>query len=367
MKEIHITGKEEGQSLIKILGKYLDAATPSFFYKMLRKKNIKLNGQKADGKEKVKDGDVITLYLADDTIAKFQKPENLINQLSIEKFTSAKEGKQKKANQGGNIQKNIRIDDVNTKTASLSIIYEDEDIILLNKPAGILSQKAGRDDISINEQMIAYCLEQGYVTKEELRIRKPSICNRLDRNTTGLLAAGVTIKGLTFLSELFRDRNLEKYYFTIVKGEMKKGMRLKGYLTKNSKTNQVTVTAKKQSEEDFYIETSYEPIKTGNGYTLLKVKLITGKTHQIRAHLAFSGYPIIGDEKYGNHQENLYWRKEAGLKNQLLHSGILVFPELDGEWKRFSKKQFEAPKPNQFQEIEAKIFATKNYGKGGVK
>lgn len=337
MKEIHITGKEEGQSLIKILGKYLDAATPSFFYKMLRKKNIKLNGQKADGKEKVKDGDVITLYLADDTIAKFQKPENLI------------------------------IDDVNTKTASLSIIYEDEDIILLNKPAGILSQKAGRDDISINEQMIAYCLEQGYVTKEELRIRKPSICNRLDRNTTGLLAAGVTIKGLTFLSELFRDRNLEKYYFTIVKGEMKKGIRLKGYLTKNSKMNQVTVTAKKQSEEDSYIETAYEPIKTGNGYTLLKVKLITGKTHQIRAHLAFSGYPIIGDEKYGNHQENLYWRKEAGLKNQLLHSGIFVFPELDGEWKRFSKKQFEAAKPQQFQEIEAKIFATKNYGKGGVK
>ncbi|MBQ2026410.1 MAG: RluA family pseudouridine synthase, partial [Alistipes sp.] len=86
--------------------------------------------------------------------------------------------------------------------AALDIIYEDENIILMNKPMGILSQKAGRDDISINEQMIAYCLEKGLVTKEELKIRKPSICNRLDRNTTGILAAGVTIKGLTFLSEL---------------------------------------------------------------------------------------------------------------------------------------------------------------------
>ena len=143
---------------------------------------------------------------------------------------------------------------------------------------------------------------------------------------------------------------------------MKKGMHLKGYLNKNTKTNQVTVTAKKKSEEDSYIETAYEPVKTGNGYTLLKVKLITGKTHQIRAHLAFSGYPVIGDEKYGDHKVNQYWRKEAGLKNQLLHSAILVFPELDGDWERFSKRRFEAPKPQQFQKIEDKIF-----GKGGAK
>lgn len=333
MKEIQITNKEEGQSLIKILGKYLDGAAPSFFYKMLRKKNIKLNGKKADGKEKVKDGDVITLYLADDTIEKFQKTKEPVKNTVSQKTT-----------------------------ANLSILYEDEDIILMNKPAGILSQKAGKDDISINEEMIAYCLSKGLVTEEELRIRKPSVCNRLDRNTTGLLAAGVTIKGLTFLSELFRDRNLEKYYFTIVKGEMKKGMKLKGYLTKNEKTNQVTVTSKKQSQDASYIETAYEPVKVGNGYTLLKVKLITGKTHQIRAHLAFSGYPIIGDEKYGNHKENLYWKKEVGLKHQLLHSGILVFPKLSGEWERFSEKRFEAPKPAQFQKIENKIF-----GKGMVK
>lgn len=333
MKEIHITAKEEGQRLDKILGKYLDQAAPSFLYKMLRKKNIKLNGKKADGKEKVKDGDVITLFLADDTIEKFQKNQ------------SAQDDSLKKACQ-----------DAQRLGKVLDILYEDENIILLNKPMGILSQKAGKDDISINEQMIAYCIKKGYVTEEELKIRKPSVCNRLDRNTTGILAAGVTIKGLTFLSELFRNRNLGKYYYTIVKGEMRKPMHLKGWLSKDEAANQVKIKEKKGSEEDVYIETAYEPLKIGKGYTLLKVKLITGKTHQIRAHLAFAGYPILGDGKYGDLEENRYWKKKAGLKCQLLHSGLLVFPKTDGEWKLFSERSFEAPKPEQFVKIEEMIF-----------
>lgn len=334
MKEIHITAKEEGQRLDKILGKYLDQAAPSFLYKMLRKKNIKLNGKKADGKEKVKNGDVVTLFLADETIEKFQK-----SQPAVEKP----------------VQK-----------VNLDIIYEDENVILMNKPAGILSQKAGKDDISINEQMIGYCLQKGLVTEEELKIRKPSVCNRLDRNTTGILAAGVTIKGLTFLSELFRNRNLGKYYFTIVKGEMRKPMHLKGWLAKDNGANQVSISERKRSDEDVYIETAYEPVKTAKGYTLLKVKLITGKTHQIRAHLAFAGYPILGDEKYGNHEENLYWRKKAGLKCQLLHSGLLVFPELEGEWKMFSGRKFEAPKPERFLTIEELIFGKEDGRKTAV-
>lgn len=340
MKEIHITAKEEGQRLDKILGKYLDQAAPSFLYKMLRKKNIKLNGKKADGKEKVKDGDVIALFLADDTIAKFQKPVSVGKRENNGKYTTKHTAGQK-----------------NRKP--LEILYEDEDILLLNKPAGILSQKADREDISINEEVITYCLKQGLVTEEELKIRKPSVCNRLDRNTTGILAAGITIRGLTFLSELFRERTIEKYYFTIVKGEMKRESRVQGYLSKNTRTNQVEIRQKAVSKEDSYIETAYEPVKWENGYTLLKVKLITGKTHQIRAHLAFLGYPIIGDEKYGDHETNLYWKKKAGLKNQLLHSGILVFPILSGEWERFSEKRWEAPKPQQFLEIERMIFAEK--------
>lgn len=230
MREISITEKEEGQRLDKILGKYLNQAPASFLYKMLRKKNIKLNQKKADGKEKVRAGDVITLYLADETIEKFQN-QALSNMGQIQK-------EKKKAGQ----EKNI---------GEPEVIFENEHILLLNKPAGLLSQKAAADDISLNEQILVYCLKKGLVTEEELKIRKPSVANRLDRNTTGLIAAGISIKGLTFLSELFRNRTLEKYYYTIVRGELKKPLSLKGYLKKDEKKNQVTVTDKKMdSAED---------------------------------------------------------------------------------------------------------------------
>ena len=335
MREISITEKEEGQRLDKILGKYLNQAPSSFLYKMLRKKNIKLNQKKADGKEKVRAGDVITLYLADETIEKFQN-QALSNMGQIQK-------EKKKAGQ----EKNI---------GEPEVIFENEHILLLNKPAGLLSQKAAADDISLNEQILVYCLKKGLVTEEELKIRKPSVANRLDRNTTGLIVAGISIKGLTFLSELFRNRTLEKYYYTIVRGELKKPLSLKGYLKKDEKKNQVTVTDKKMNSADSYIETQYEPLRIANGYTLLKVKLVTGKPHQIRAHLSHIGHPVLGDGKYGDPALNRYWKKEAGLNYQLLHSAVFIFPKLTGEWEEMSLRRFEAKKPLLFEQIEKKIF-----------
>ncbi|MDO4556147.1 MAG: RluA family pseudouridine synthase, partial [Lachnospiraceae bacterium] len=299
------------------------------------------NDKKASGREKVKKDDKITLYLAEETVDKFQK--------SIDEAKD--NGKENPSGVG---------------KVFPEILFENKDVILMNKPAGILSQKASKNDISINEQLIDYCLEKGILTKEQLRLCKPSVCNRLDRNTTGLIGAGITVSGLQFLSELFSSRNLKKYYSTIVKGEMKSPIQKKAYLSKNPRTNQVTIHSTRKRESDSYIETAYEPVLSENGYTLLKVELLTGKPHQIRAHLSYLGYPVLGDEKYGNHKENLYWKKKAGLRHQLLHSEILIFPDLsDGFWdlsdsfRELSCRKFKAPEPEQFKKIRRMIFSEK--------
>ena len=183
MQEIKISGREAGQRLDKFLGKYLREAGSGFLHKMLRKKNITLNGKKADGSERLSEGDCLRLFLAEETIRKFQG-ENSVRR---------------------------------TKT-ELDFVYEDAQVLFVNKPAGMLSQKAAPEDISLCEHLISYLLQSGQITEEELTRFRPGVCNRLDRNTSGLVAAGKTLTGLQALSELFRSRRLEKYYLALVQG-----------------------------------------------------------------------------------------------------------------------------------------------------
>ncbi len=315
MQQINVSGNEAGQRLDKLLGKYLSEAPKSFVYKMLRKKNITLNGKKASGNEKLNVGDVIKLFLADDTIDKFSKKTTF-----------------------------------SCTNVTLDIIYEDKDILLINKPVGMLSQKASNKDVSVVEHLISYLISSKQITEEEMATFKPSVCNRLDRNTSGLIAAGKTLVGLQELSRMFKDRSLSKYYLTIVCGKIDKPSRIKGYLQKNERTNKVVVSAI-SNEDASPIETEYRPLKIGTDCTLLEVHLITGKTHQIRAHLSSIGHPILGDFKYGNEKINSILKQKYGLKHQLLHAYKVVFPELTGELLALSKKEFEAPLPKYFRNI----------------
>ncbi|MEF9840153.1 MAG: RluA family pseudouridine synthase [Lachnospiraceae bacterium] len=314
MKEIKITSNEAGQRLDKLLGKYLNQAPKSFIYKMLRKKNILLNGKKASGNEMLSLDDDVTLFLADDTIAKFSQ---------------------------------IKVETVHT---DLDIIYEDAHILLINKPSGMLSQKACDTDVSLVEYLISYLLETKQITTEELRSFKPSVCNRLDRNTSGLVTAGKSLEGLQDLSWMLKERKLEKYYYCFIQGELSKSQYLKGYLQKNPKTNKVTIS-QTESMDGQWIETSYAPVWWNQGITLLEVELITGKTHQIRAHLASIGHPIIGDYKYGNQKINLKFKEEFGIKSQLLHAYRMVFPTCTGALASLSGQTFTAPLPKEFQQI----------------
>lgn len=318
MREIVIKENEAGQRFDKFLGKYLKEASMGFLFKMLRKKNITLNGKKATGKEKLVKGDTVKLFLSEDTIEKFE------GTISVQ-YTDVK----------------------------LDIIYEDENILLINKPAGMLSQKASPKDVSVVEHLISYLLRSGNLTKEALKTFKPSVCNRLDRNTSGIIAAGKSLSGLQELSRMFKDRSMEKYYLCIVNGVVDKPQVIKGYLYKNEKNNKVTIL-QEEKEGSSYIETHYRPVKTNGNITLLEVLLVTGKTHQIRAHLASNGHALIGDTKYGSVKVNDIFKKKYSLKNHLLHSYRIVFPELTGSLKNLSLKEFKADLPKMFKDIALK-------------
>lgn len=333
MRELQIAENEAGQRLDKFLAKYMKKAPKSFFYKMLRKKNIVLNGKKASGSEKLAQGDVVRLFLSEETIDGFSD-------------TAKNAGKVpgKAAGKAGEERSPFRL------TGS-DIVYEDDHVLLLNKPAGILSQRADNRELSMTEYVIRYLLETGQLTEEELRTFRPSVCNRLDRNTSGLIAAGKSLAGLQELSRLFKDRSLKKYYLCLVRGRVEESQRIRGWLQKDSRTNRVTVHRRKNAPEDLFIETEYRPVSIIRDATLLEVHLITGRTHQIRAHLAGTGHPIIGDYKYGDRRVNDRFKKAYGLKSQLLHAHRMVFPEMAGPLAHLSGKAFEAPLPDLFSRI----------------
>ena len=318
MKEFKINANEAGQRFDKYLKKLLKEANTSFIYKMLRKKNIVLNGKKADGTEKLNVGDEVKLFLADETFDKFHGAA-----VSTKQFEAYTQIPAKK----------------------LDIVYEDDDVIIINKPVGMLSQKAKPEDISANEYILAYLLQNKALKPDDLNTFKPSICNRLDRNTSGLLIAGKTLKGLQGMSESLKERSAQKYYRCIVSGVLKEKTYLKGYLSKDEKTNKVTIYKTKPEEpnvEYLPIETEYRPIASMNGYTELEVHLITGRSHQIRAHLASIGHSIIGDTKYGSPKVNALFGQECRLKFQLLHAYRIRFA--DG-------REVVAPTPKAYDKV----------------
>ena len=293
MREIIIDKSSENQRLDKYLKKYFANASSGFIYKMLRKKNITLNGKKDSGASIIACGDVINVYFSDDTFNKMRGLDDCKTKYDYYKNLDYK----------------------------LDIIYEDDNIIAVNKPAGILSQKSKAEDISINEYIIAYLInEKGYSLKDYETFH-PSVSNRLDYNTSGVMLAAKTLSGQQELSYALKERTINKYYICIAAGVVGKSVTLTGRLIKDFDNNTVTVT----DDEEDNIVTEVTPITGSNDTSLLKIHLVTGKTHQIRAHLAHIGNPIIGDIKYGSKAVNEAYKAKYGVKSQLLHSYITYY------------------------------------------
>lgn len=329
MIEIIVGKNESGQRLDRVLEKIFVNANTGFIFKMLRKKNITLNDKKADGKERLEIGASIRLWFSDE---------------SFEKLSGKKAGDIK------DLEENPKVDKKSTETFKSYIVYEDENTVIINKPAGLLSQKAYENDISVNDLLLDY-LE---FDSKALNTFKPSICNRLDRNTSGLMVCGKTLEGLRVNNELIKTKAVSKYYLAVVKGRVEKPGSINAWLYKDEKTNKVTVKEKSFEGAEF-IQTEYEVLDYFKDATLLLVKLITGKTHQIRAHLSSISHPIIGDFKYGDKSVNEKFKREYGIKSQLLHSFRLVYPNSDisytDTFKALKGKCFEASYNNDFRKV----------------
>lgn len=346
MREVIISEREEGQRLDRYLEKYMPDAPKSFFYKMMRKKNIVLNGKKVSGSERIQTGDQIKLFLADETIEGFrsgkkarevdlgaqhlsqaQRPTNGAQHLSQAKrpTNGARQMPQAKRLEKGARQGKIELQQghYDRNLPPLQIVYEDAQFLVVNKPVGVLSQKADRNDRSIVEQITDYLADNA--ADDTFR---PGICNRLDRNTSGLIVAGKTVRALQDMNKRFKERTICKYYLCVVHGSVSKKQYLKGYLEKDSRTNKVTVR-QQPGPNSVPIATEYLPLQQGmyqgESFTLLQVHLITGKSHQIRAHLASIGHPLVGDVKYSTKRASAFDREQLHQRVQLLHAWQLIF------------------------------------------
>ncbi len=320
MTEYIVSEKEEGLTLFKYAMRVLPEAPSGLIYKFLRKKNIELNGKRSDGRSELTAGDRIGFFLSDETFEKLGGKTKESHQL--ENDSQRTQAKGTEHNKAGRPDQMLSIENDR-------ILYEDDDYLFYDKPAGLRTQSDGTGRISLNDLLLIYT---GYDGSE---VCKPSVCNRLDTNTSGIVLCGKSIKGLQMLNNAIRERRIKKYYRALLNGrftdEEKKSfengrLHFVSYISKAEGDNKVKISAAAKSS---YKEIITELVIIGEGHdiTYAELELITGRKHQIRAQMAYSGHTVTGDIKYGT--------VEAGkikAKRQMLHSYRTELPKeiLDG-------------------------------------
>ncbi len=305
----------------KYIRRLLPGMPSGLMYKQFRNKNITLNGSKIKGNEIISAGDEVVFFLSDETFKTFYKGESACD---AKNDSSVRDRSERIYEEALAAYKSL--------SSPLDLIYENEHLLIMNKPSGILTQRSKSGEISLNEYMLGYLIDTGFTDKDSLLHFKPSVLNRLDRNTSGIVLGSKSLKAANIISKALKERTLHKLYRAVVWGEYTGSDEiLTAYLKKDSLTNSVNILDPSMSDEN---TRDYDIIKTGirlietrdhalGKLSALDIELITGKTHQIRAHLSSLGYPIVGDPKYGDSLKD----KKLGIKGQLLHAYRIAFDE----------------------------------------
>ncbi len=322
MIKLTITENEDKQRLDRFLKKYFKGAPLSRIYSLIRTK-VKVNGKKVSPETLLSCGDELSLYLTDEELGSYRKDK--------ERPAAKKQFK---------------------------IAWEDENILIAEKPFGLLTHGDSHEKKNtLANQVTAYLIETGAYIPARERTFSPAPVNRLDRNTTGLVIFGKNYEALKALNKMIRERDyIRKFYVTIVAGRLEKPLHLKDRMQKDEVKNKISVLDK--DGEGKLMETLVKPAaySKDGAYTLVEVELLTGRTHQIRAHLAKIGHPIIGDEKYGNPRVNAKLRKDFGLTTQLLHAGRLTFNGMLPPLESLNGKIVSAPLPAKAEAIKKALF-----------
>lgn len=316
MKSFVIEKNDADQRLDKFISKSVSALPKNLMYKYIRLKRIKINGKRAQISTRLNVGDVVDMYISDEF---FEAPQK--------NYEFLKAGKK------------------------LDIVFEDENILILEKRAGLLCHPDGREytDTLIG-RTLRYLYEKGEYNPEKENSFTPSLANRIDRNTGGLVMCAKNAEALRILNQKIKDREIKKNYICISCGVMpKKEDTLKAYLFKDEDKNKVFIK-NKPFEGAKTILTKYTVLKQKKNFALLEIDLLTGRTHQIRAHLAHIGHPLLGDGKYSNNE----YGKKIGYKKQALYSYKLRFEfNTDaGELEYLNGMQFKAKNIPLYEDFE---------------
>lgn len=289
MTEITIKKNDAGQRADRFLSKAYPNLKSSLVCKLMRKKRIKLNGAKAEPNVILKEGDVLRFYLSDELLAK--EP----------------------------ISREYELSDI---SAEINVIYEDENILLIDKPAGLVVHEDNDNSVdTLINRVLSYLFQKGEYDPERENSFVPALVNRIDRNTSGIVIAAKNAEALRILNQKVRDREIQKLYLCAVIGTPKpEAATLTAYLKKLPDENRVIISDKKQ-DGFLTIKTKYRVTQSNGELSLVEVDLLTGRTHQIRAHLAHIGHPLLGDGKYGDNTIN----KRYHAKTQALCSYRLIF------------------------------------------